>query len=283
MLIQANPEGVFELLTREEARGYLLNHGVPAGILKKRKWFTTAHWTTLVTLLADQPSMLPRCWMNAPSSRQAMFDAAYPEAERKTRVFPTSLLDVLPHQLRDKEASRMLELREIRDDQYQTFEITTRRLIGHTRADLEGSVQVSNADERALAYRRLIQSTILSRRGMDDTLHFLTRIKNDQDPVRFAAISELSNSPAHMFKEEHIEDLTVLIDSVVEARDTSYGTKNVTERLAFDLLREHALEPESKLFRFALRTFERMVMRVGSLYCSPKIGIAYPVMHLKFF
>ncbi|WP_338541648.1 HEAT repeat domain-containing protein [Paenibacillus tundrae] len=271
ILIQANPEGVFELLTREEARGYLLNHGVPAGILNKRKWFTTAQWTTLVTLLADQPVHVAKVLDTlAPSSRQAMFEAAYPETERKTRLFSTSLLDVLPHQLRDKEAARMLELREIRDDQYQTLEITTRRLIGHARAELEGSVQVSNADERALAYRRLIQSTILSRRGMGDTLHFLTRVKNDQDPVRFAVISELSNCPAHMFKEEHIEDLTVLIDSVVEARDTSYGTKNVTERLAFDLLREHALEPESRLFRFALRTFERMVMRDGQFVLFAK-------------
>lgn len=35
ILIQASAEDVFELLTREETREYLLNHGVPAGVLKK--------------------------------------------------------------------------------------------------------------------------------------------------------------------------------------------------------------------------------------------------------
>ncbi|WP_340015691.1 HEAT repeat domain-containing protein [Paenibacillus sp. FSL K6-1318] len=264
VLIQTSPESVFELLTREETRGYLLEEGVPAGILKKRKWFTTAQWTTLVTLLADEPMHVAIVLDTlAPSSREAIFDAAYKENERRTRIFPVSLLDVLPHQLRDKEATRMLELRDIRDDREQRLEITARRLIIHAREKLEQAVQVSNADERAAAYGRLIRSTVISRRGMDETLRFLTRVKNDQDPVRYAVMAELSNCPAPMFKEEHVDDMTLLVDSVIEARDTSYGTRDSVERLAFAMLRDHALEPESRLFKFALRTFERLVMLDG--------------------
>jgi len=264
VLIQTSPESVFELLTREATRGYLLEQGVPAGVLKKRKWFTTAQWTTLVTLLIDEPMHLAKVLDTlAPSSREAIFDKAYKENERRTRIFPTPLLDVLPHQLRDKEATRMLELRDIRDDREQTLEITARRLIIHAREKLEQAVQVSSADERAVAYGRLIRSTAISRRGMDETLRFLTRVKNDQDPVRWAVMSELSNCPVPMFTEQHVDDLTVLADSVVEARDTSYGTKNATERLAFSILREHAQAPDSKLFRFGLRTLKRMVVRDG--------------------
>ena len=66
-----------------------------------------------------------------------------------------------------------------------------------------------------------------------------------------------------MFKEEHVNDLTVLVDSVVEARDTSYGTRSAVEKLAFAILREHAWEPKSELFKFALRTFGRLTMRDG--------------------
>ncbi|WP_433707982.1 HEAT repeat domain-containing protein [Paenibacillus illinoisensis] len=264
ILIQASPEDVFELLTREETREYLLNHGVPAGVLKKRKCFTTAQWTTLAVLLADQPVHLARVLDTlAPSHREAIFDAAYPEEERKTRNFPTLLLDVLPHQLRDKEAARMLELRDIRDDRVAMLETTARLAIDHAREKLEQAVQVSNSDERAAAYAHLVRSTALSRRGMDETLRFLTRIKNDQDPVRLMVMTQLSNCPAPMFKEEHIDDLTVLVDSVIEARDTSYGTRSAVERLAFAMLREYALEPKGAMFKFALRTFGRLTMRDG--------------------
>lgn len=264
ILIQAGPNDVFELLTREESREYLLNHGVPAGVLKKKKWFTTAQWTTLAALLADKPVHLAKVLDTlAPSSREAMFDAAYKEEERKTRIFPMQLLDVLPHRLRDKEAARMLELRDIRDHQDNKLETTARRLIGNAREKLEQAVQVSNSDERAAAYAHLVRSTALSRSGMDETLRFLTRIKNDQDPVRGAVMAELSTCPAPMFKEEHVNDLTVLVDSVVEARDTSYGTRSATEKLAFAILREHALEPKGELFKFALRTFGRLTMRDG--------------------
>ncbi|MGV2787799.1 HEAT repeat domain-containing protein, partial [Clostridium perfringens] len=115
-----------------------------------------------------------------------MFDAAYKEDERKTRMFPMPLLDVLPHRLRDKEAARMLELRDIRDHRDDMLETTARRFIGNAREKLEQAVQVSNSDERAAAYAHLVRSTALSRSGMGETLRFLTGIKNDQDPVRWA-------------------------------------------------------------------------------------------------
>lgn len=264
VLIQAMPEGVFELLTREEVREYLLHHGVPAGVLKKRKLFTIAQWTTLAKLLADQPVHLAKMLGTlAPSCREAIFNDVYKEKERKTRIFPMPLLDVLPHLLRNKEAARMLELRDIRDHRESMLETTARLLIVRAREKLEQAVQVSNSDERAAAYAYLIRCTALSRSGMDETLRFLTRIKNDQDPVRWQVMVELSNCSAPMFKEEHVNDLTVLVDSVVEARDTSYGTRSATEKLAFALLREHALKPEGELFKFALRTFARMTMRDG--------------------
>ena len=262
ILIQASPEDVFELLTREETREYLLNHGVPAGVLKK-KWFTTAQWTTLGSLLADQPVHLARVLDTlAPSHREAIFDAAYPEEERKTRNFPRCCW-MYCHTSCVTKAARMLELRDIRDDRDTMLETTARLTIDHAREKLEQAVQVSNSDERAAAYAYLVRSTALSRCGMDETLRFLTRIKNDQDPVRFMVMAQLSNCPAPMFKEEHIDDLTVLVDSVIEARDTSYGTRSAVERLAFAILREHALEPKGALFKFALRTFGRLTMRDG--------------------
>lgn len=264
ILMEANPDGVLKLLMREEARGDLLTHGVPAGVLKRRKLFSVEQWATLTSLLAEQPIHVAKVLDTlAPSWRGVVFEAAYKEEDRRNCVFPTFLLDVLPHRLRDREAERMLDLRAIQERRDILLEITARRLIVHTREKLEEAARVSGADERAAAYARLIRSTVLSRSGMDETLHFLTRVKNDQDPVRNTVMAELSNCPAPLFTEGHIDELTVLVDSVIEARDTSYGTRTATENLAFALLRHHALQPESLLFVFALRTFTRMAMRDG--------------------
>lgn len=264
MLMEVSSEGVFKLLMREEARGDLLTHGIPVGVLKKNKLFSIEQWSKLTSLLAEQPLHVAKVLDTlAPSLRGLVFEATYGEDERRMRVFPTPLLDVLPHRLRHREAARMLDLRDIRERRDRTLDITARLFIANARENLEKATTVSGADERAVAYAHLIRGTALSRSGMDETLRFLTRIKNDQDPVRNSVMVELSNCPPTLFKEDHIGELTLLVDSVIEARDTSYGTRTATENLAFAILCYHAFQPESSLFQFALRTFARMAMRDG--------------------
>ncbi|UKS26600.1 HEAT repeat domain-containing protein [Paenibacillus sp. HWE-109] len=265
ILMNADPNGVFRLLTREEARGDLLTHGVPTGVLKCRKLFSVEQWAELTSLLADQPLHVAKVLDTlAPSWRGSIFEAAYKEEGRGMRIFPMQLLDALPHLLRDKEASRMLGLRGIVESRNRVLEITARRLIDHAREKLEQAAYGSSgADERAAAYIHLVKSTALSRTGMNETLRFLTRIKNDQDPVRSAVMNELSSCPITIFTDDHADDLTLLADSVIEARDTSYATRMSTENLVFALIRYHASQPESALFKLALRTFTRMAMRDG--------------------
>ncbi|WP_020618956.1 HEAT repeat domain-containing protein [Paenibacillus daejeonensis] len=263
-LFQASPEGVFKLLIREEARDDLLQHGVPGGILTRNKLLSTKQWGELAALLHNHPMHVAKILdALAPSRRGEVFEAAYGEEGRQRRLFPVALLDGLPHRLREQEAIRMLAIRDIREYRDRTLEITARRSIIHAREELQEAVQVSNADERAAAYTHLIRSTALSRTGMEETLHFLTRVKNDQDPVRGAVMGALSDCPAYMYMEAHVEDLSLLVDSVVEARDTSYDTRASVEKLAFVLLREHASDPGNRLFQFALRTFGRMAVRDG--------------------
>lgn len=284
-LMLFDSSGVFELLTRDEIRGHLIEQGIPPVVLKKRSCFTTEQWTVLGSILSDNPTHLAKVLDTlAPSKRTAIFNAAYPEYERKLRVFPISLLDVLPHQLRDSEAKRMLGLREIQENEEQMLEITARLLIDHAREQLVLATKTSNANERANAYGRLIQSTALSRRGMEETLHFLIRVKNDQDPVRMVVMSELANCPVTLFNEEQISDLTLLVDMVVEARDTSYGTRLATEKLAFRILQAHALEMESSMFGFALWVFERMTLRSGQfmLFSRDWSGIPTPALESLF-
>ncbi|KAI7264901.1 hypothetical protein KC345_g8686 [Hortaea werneckii] len=100
---------------------------------------------------------------------------------------------------------------------------------------------------------------------MDETLVYLGRIRNDQDPVRGAVFKELSESPASVYTDAHVQELTLLVDSVIDARDTSYGTKFSVQQLAFAILRHNAGQPHGELFKFALNTIQKLAKQNGQL------------------
>lgn len=260
---------VHRLLVREASRSDLLSFGIPVGVLRKKKAFSLEQWSQLAAILAEQPFYMARLLHTlAPSQRAAVFAAAYPEPTRQGRVWEEALLDELPHDLREQEAVRMLGLREIKDNRQESLRITACRSIRHARSTLEQASSVSPADERAMGLTCLVKSTVLSREGMTETLLFLTRIKNDQDPVRLAAMTALAASPASLYSAEQLPALTLLVDSVVEARDSSYATRAATEKLAFILLRHHAGEPGNALFAFALQTLVKLV-KVSGQFALP--------------
>lgn len=265
-LVRRYPDAVYQLLTQAETRGELISYGVPEGVLNRKKYLSLTQWTELAKLLADYPNHIAKLLHHmAPSTRPEIFEAVYPEHKRKERILPDRVLYVLTHALRDEEAARMLGLREIRDDRERTLRVTACRSIVRSREKLEQAAQVSSADERGAALMQLIRSTALSRQGMHETLVYLGRIRNDQDPVRGLVFKELSESPASVFTDADVPQLELLVDSVIDARDTSYGTKYSVQQLAFAILRHNALQPHSGLFGFAVRTIRKLAQQSGTL------------------
>lgn len=68
-----------------------------------------------------------------------------------------------------------------------------------------------------------------------------------------------------MYEAAHVPALAELVDSVINARDTSYGTRYSVQLLAFSILRHQAAEPDGELFKFALNTLQKLAKQDGQL------------------
>jgi hypothetical protein len=263
-LTRRHPEQLFALLTRPAFRETLLSQELPRGLLRQAWAFSREQRLALARLLGDAPLQLAR-FLEAlpPSERPALFAHAFEGTS--PRVLPDALLAVLPHAARDAEATRQLGLREVQEDRDQQLVMHSLRVIEHARESLQKAAFASKAEERSRAISLLVTSTGRSRRGLTETLAYLSRLKNEQDPVRHEALSELARVPVSVFAPEHIPALEALVTYVVEARDTSRGTQMALQELAFRLLRAHATAPEGPLFRFALETLKRLAGQSGTL------------------
>jgi hypothetical protein len=138
----------------------------------------------------------------APSQRAELFTHAFEGIP--ARELPDALLSVLPHPLRDAEAERRLSFREVREDRDRLLATHALRLIEHAREPLAKAAFAAKAEDRAQALVYLVRATGLSRRGMTETLTHLLRLRNEQDPVRMAALNALAEVPLSTFTAEHI-------------------------------------------------------------------------------
>jgi hypothetical protein len=267
-LVRRYPEQIFALLMRPAYRAQLLARGLPGGLPRHARAFSAEQCLALAQALAEAPLQLAR-FLEAlpPSERAGLFTQAF--AGAPPRLLPDALLAALPHALRDTEAARQLTLREVQEDRERQLAVQAHRAIEHAREPLQKAAFASKAEDRARALSLLVSSTGLSRRGLAETLTFLARLKNDQDPVRQAALAELARLPLSLFTPEHIPTLEALVTYVVEARDTSRGTQSSLQELSFRLLRAHAPTPEAPLFRFALATLRRLAGQSGTLALPP--------------
>ncbi|WP_224365952.1 hypothetical protein [Hyalangium versicolor] len=263
-LTRRHPEQMFDLLTRPSLRSWLKNQGLPAGVLLEADAFSPEQQLALARILGEVPHNLA-AFLGAlpPSRRAALFAHAFEGIP--TRELPDALLSVLPHTLRDAEAARRLTFREIQEDRDRLLATHALRLIEHAREPLTKAAFAAKAEDRAQALVHLVNATGLSRRGMTETLTHLMRLRNEQDPVRMAALNALANVPLSSFTAEHIPSLKELVTYVVEARDSSSTTRAALQRLAFRLMQGHATEPEGPLFQFALETLKRLAGQSGTL------------------
>lgn len=213
-------------------------------------------------LARSSPASLGPLLARLPYPRRARLFERATEALDTTRIeWPTALLAVLPTWLRDREAARMLGLARASTDGSWRRELLGLRAIEAARPELEREGQSSQAVERGEAHAALVLASMRSRDGMPQTLAWLRRIRNEQDPVRMAVLGALARVPGHCFHDP--EALDAVIRPIFEARDTSYATRSHAARIAHALLVSRATEPASPMFALGLDVLERLAGHAG--------------------
>lgn len=231
------------------ARVYRVDDDVIAPVCR---WLAELAPTALATLLAELP--YPR--------RALLFERATAELETAMIEWPTALLAVLPTWLRDREAARMLGLVRASTDGTWRRELLGLRAIEAARAELEREGRSAQATERGEAHAALVLASMRSGEGMLQTLAWLQRIRNEQDPVRMAVLGALARVPAHRFADA--QALDAVIAPIFEARDTSWATRQQAARIAHNLLISRATDPSSPLFRLGIDLLERLAGQAGT-------------------
>ncbi|MEU8248307.1 hypothetical protein [Nonomuraea sp. NPDC048916] len=222
--------------------------------------------------LADLLRALP------PSRREAVFDAAMTGVDLGRAELSGGLLEVLPLGRRSAEARRMAGLRHVAQSPSRLLETTAFLPYGEAEPALRAETRRSNGSDRALGYRHLIACAGRSRdpEVITGLLESLERLRNEQDPVRLAAVEALAAIPAGLFEPAHLPALERVVGDALAARDCSYGTHYALTGLAGRVFEGGAARDDADMLEFAMRTLGLVTAHTGRIYLSRLSGALRP-------
>lgn len=243
---------------------WAVQSGLPIGLARRIREVDDATLAPLAIGLArEAPHLLAQLLARSCHAQRArVFELAIAPLETALREWPVSLLAVLPTPLRDREAARMRGLTRAQTDASWRRSLLGLRAIEHARPALEQESRSAQAPDRAEALAELVRSSYRARAGMPETLTWLRRLRNEQDPVRLAALTALAEAPGSRFTDAGALDEVVA--PIFDARDTSWGTRAQATQLAHKLLIAHATTPGSSMFRLGVSILERLAGQAGT-------------------
>ncbi|MFI0444198.1 hypothetical protein [Actinomadura sp. 6N118] len=200
-----------------------------------------------------------------PSRREQVFELVMTGVDRGAMELNTELLDVLPAAARVREARRMLELRRVAHTPARYWEIASYLPYDEAFPILKALTERQDADERATGYRLLIGCA--GRARDPDVLarlfDSLGRLRNEQDPVRSAALHALAAIPPGQIRREHGATFARLTEEALNARDCSYATRDAIARLARLICRQGAMRGDESLVAEGLELFGKLTDHLG--------------------
>ncbi|MFI1467224.1 hypothetical protein [Streptomyces wuyuanensis] len=201
----------------------------------------------------------------APARRPAFLDAVTTAGGRQEHAL--AVLELLPRERRWEEVRRAAAA-STGEPSYWWDDLDT---LAHgpfdeARTALLAAVRRPDADEREAAWPLLVASAARDggREAMGELLEAAARLRNEQEPVRTAAIGALAEVHPRLFRSDDAALLDRIAGDALEARDGSARSRTTVRTLAERVLAEHAAGGEAALRAWALRTLERIAGRTGT-------------------
>ncbi|WIM94228.1 hypothetical protein ACTOB_006233 [Actinoplanes oblitus] len=251
-LAKHDPHRLLRLLIAPGRAGWLRRTTLPQVVLRRLAVLSDDE---LAPLARGVAGLAPLLRALPPARRGTIYDAGLAEQDTSRFVPDRATLDLLPAAVRVREVRRLLALDEVARQEQQVLDLSAYLDWPAAAAAQEVAVRSGDAGERALAYTRLVEAAGRSRdtAAVAEVTGRLTRLRNEQDPVRSAALTALAGV-ARLLTADTAVALTAITTDAVEARDASAATSAALSRLATDTLRHHVDVPE--LREWALLTID---------------------------
>ncbi|MFI1190245.1 hypothetical protein [Streptomyces californicus] len=218
--------------------------------------------------LPESAGLLPLLLRALPPGRRAALHEAVTENRGEGASgngVDTRLLDALPRHRAAAVARRTMERARARGDEATALTATAHLPFAEGRERLLAATRGA-ADERARGWALLVGSA--GRSGdpaaVATVLEDLLRLRNEQDPVRAAALTALAGVRPALFTDTAGPFLDRVAADATEARDSSAATRSALASLAVATLREHAVTGRRDLLDWALRTLVRITGTSGA-------------------
>ncbi|HJP72911.1 MAG TPA: hypothetical protein VJ914_01505 [Pseudonocardiaceae bacterium] len=198
-----------------------------------------------------------------PSRRPRILDGALNGRDLVQAHAPIPVLDILPWQARHAHAQRLTINRTVADVPEILLKVTARLPWAQAEPLLRKETTRPDATDRATGYRLLIAAAAATRdqETVSELLASLTRLPNEQDPVRSAALAAVAGIPAWLFQPAAIAQLEKLAIDALQARDASWSTRNTVHTLATRLISHGAATLDAALLDGGLE-----ILRVTGSY-----------------
>ncbi|MFG1715215.1 hypothetical protein [Micromonospora sp. NPDC049203] len=249
---------VVRLLTSPGRAAWLAGTALPRALLGRLAALPTGELIPLAARLREHDRAFAALLRAvAPSRRADLYDGALADTDTTALRPGGEVMEALPAPVRAREAARVLALPSVREREEQVRFWSAYLPWPQASASASAALRSGDADERADGWRLLVAAARRSRdpRTVAQVVVRLGRLRNEQDPVRAAALTALA-TVAPLLTAMNAGGLTGLTTDAVDARDTSATTTTALSRLAVDVLTLHVDVPE--LAEWALLTIDKV-------------------------
>ncbi|WP_405608443.1 hypothetical protein [Streptomyces sp. NBC_01508] len=265
-LVAADPERTVRLLLPSDGAVQPYSQIPSASALRRIGWADPPSLPALGRYWIGRPHFAALLKALPPHRRSDFLDLATAGIESKEAGDLLPVLALLPRERRWAEARRWAaRRRETGGSWYEILELIAYGPVAEARAELLAGTRRPDAGDRARAWQLLVANAARTRdrTAVHEALVELPRLRNEQDPVRRAALGALADVRPDLFTADSLPALDRILQDALEARDISHTTREAVRKLATGLLRENAADGEQALLTWSFGALERIAGHVG--------------------